>query len=77
MRYWKRVNNTGKTTAVEGYSHSLDIEGAIEITQGEYDEFIASLPVIEPEPVRDLAYEIDDLKARVGKLEGKSIAVIE
>ena len=30
---------------------------------------------IEPEPSRDLAAEIDDLKARIGKLEGGKLNV--
>ena len=69
MKYWKRINANGITTTVESYSHNLDIKGAIEITIVEYDEFIASLPVIEPEPVRDLAAEIDELKARIDNLK--------
>lgn len=71
MRYWKRIDENGNTTTVESYSHDLDIKGAIEISEAEFNEFIASLPPVEPKPVRDLAAEIDDLKARVGKLEGK------
>ena len=69
MRYWKRVNTQGKTTTVESYSHDLDIEGAVEIMEQEFQEFIASLPEIVPEPVRDLAAEIDDLMARIERLE--------
>jgi len=52
MRYWKRVDEQGNTTTVESYSHSLDVEGAIEITQQEHDDFIASIPKPEPEPPR-------------------------
>ena len=62
-RYWKRVNSEGLTTGVECYSHDLDVEGAIEITKEEYDEFITSLP--EPESVRDPLAEIDNLKAKL------------
>lgn len=62
MRYWKRVDTDGNITTVESYSHDLDVEGAIEITKEEYDEFIASLPIVKPEPVRDLPAEIDNLK---------------
>ncbi len=65
MRYWKRVDKDNKTTTVESYSHDLDIKGAIEITKGEYDEFMASSPIVEPEPVRDLEAEIDEIKARL------------
>lgn len=50
MRYWKRTNPDGTTNTVESYSHNLDVEGAIEITKQEFDDFIASIPVPEPEP---------------------------
>jgi len=69
MRYWKRVDKKGNTTTVESYSHDLDVEGAIEISKDEYDAYIASLPPPVVEPTRDLAAEIDDLKARVKELE--------
>ena len=72
MRYWKKVNQDNKTNAVESYSHDLDIEGAIEITETEFKAYIASLPIVEPEPIRDLASEIDSLKSRIEKLEVKS-----
>ena len=48
MRYWKRVDATGNTTTVESYSHDLPIEGAIEITEAEFNAYLASLPVIPP-----------------------------
>jgi hypothetical protein len=48
MRYWKRVDSTGKTTTVESYSHNLDIPGAVEISKDEFDAFIASLPQVDP-----------------------------
>lgn len=69
MRYWARKDKAGKITTVESYSHDLEVEGAIEITKEEYDAYIASLPVVEPEPVRDLAKEIDEIKARMAALE--------
>lgn len=71
MRYWKRIDSEGNTTTVESYSHNLDVEGAIEISKQEFDNYLASLPVIEPEPKRDLTTEIDNLKVRVEKLEKK------
>ena len=71
MRYWKRVDKDGNTTTVESYSHNLDVEGALEITKKEYDEYIASLPIPEPEPVRDLEAEIDEIKAEIDKLKKK------
>lgn len=49
MRYWKRVQG-GITTAVESYSHDLDVEGAIEIDKAEFDAYIASLPPVAIEP---------------------------
>ena len=63
MKYWKRVDGEGKTTTVESYSHNLEIEGAVEITEGEFSAFIASLPP-PPEPalMRD---KFDDLIAKL------------
>ena len=52
MRFWKRVDINNKTTTVESYSHNLDVEGAVEITEAEFNGFIASLPVVIPEPPR-------------------------
>ena len=69
MRYWKRVNTEGKITAVESYSHDFDVDDAIEIDKAEFDAFITSLPVIKPEPTRDLATEVDALKVRIENLE--------
>ena len=69
MRYWKRINAKGKITAVESYSHDLDVEGVVEITKKQYNEFIASLPVIEPELERDDSAEIDKLWEEVRKLK--------
>ncbi len=43
MRYWKRLNSDGTTNTVESYSHGMEIEGAIEITEGEFNAFTASL----------------------------------
>ena len=71
MRYWKRVDTQGNTTTVESYSHDLDIDGAIEITKKEFNDYITSLPVPIPQPVRDLAKEIDELIAKVTELEKK------
>ncbi len=67
MRYWKRLNPDKTTLAVESYSHSLDIEGAIEISEQEFNDYLASLPATESQPPRDLATEIDELKARLNK----------
>ena len=71
MRYWKRVDGTGKTTTVESYSHELEVEGAIEIDKAEHDEYTASVPKTIPEPVRDLATEIDELKAEIAIIKAR------
>ena len=63
MRYWKRVNQNNETTTVESYSHNKEVEGATEIDEAEYKNYIASLPVL---PRRDLLQEeIDDIKAKL------------
>lgn len=69
MRYWKRLKD-GKTNTVESYSHDLDVEGAIAISQMEFKNYIDSLPKPKLVPMRELVAEIDDLKAKVAKLEG-------
>jgi len=71
MRYWKRINLDGTIRTVESYSHNLDIEGAIEITKDEFDAYIAPKLIQVPKPNRDIATEIDNLKARIEKLERK------
>jgi hypothetical protein len=68
MRYWKRVK-AGKTTTVESYSHNLDIPGAKEITEQEYNDFIASLPEPVMEPPIDVRQEIANIKARLDTIE--------
>ena len=69
MRYYKRIDSTGKTTTVESYSHDLDIGGAVEIDKTEFDAYLSSLPKPVPVPSRDFLKEIDELKMRVEKLE--------
>jgi len=64
MRFWKRVDKDGNTITVESYSHSLDIIGAIEIDEKEFDAYIASLPPII-RPVR----ELELLARRVSAIE--------
>ncbi len=44
MRYWKRVDANWNITTVESYSHDLNVAGAIEISQDEFDTFIRNLP---------------------------------
>lgn len=63
--YFKKIEN-GIITSVESKSVNVASPFFIEATQAEYDDFIASLPPPEPpEPVRDLAAEIDEIKARM------------
>ena len=62
MRYWKRFNPDDSTRTVESYSYDLPIDGATEIDKVEFDAFIASLLVVEPEPPRDSLKELDNLK---------------
>jgi hypothetical protein len=44
MRYFKRIDANGKTTAVESYSHTLPVAGAVEIDKAEYNNFIIAMP---------------------------------
>ena len=68
MYYYKLVEDE-KITSVESKSVNVASPNFVEATKGEYDTFMASLPVIEPEPQRDLAKEIDELKAHLDSLE--------
>lgn len=54
MTYWKRIDSKGNITTVESYDHNLDVIGAIEITESEYQAFIDSLPKPEVINYRDL-----------------------
>ncbi len=65
MKYWKRIDAQGKTTTVESYSFDLPINGAVEIDKTEFDAYIASLPPPVIKPPRDLAAELDNLKAEL------------
>jgi len=60
MRYFARLNAEGKTTAVESYSHGLEVAGAVEIPWSEYQDFINNLPV--PVPVERKPTVEDRLK---------------
>jgi len=71
MRYWKRIKQDGLTTTVESYSHDLDITGAVEITEQEFNDYIASLPKPIPVPARDLVAEIDQIKADIEVIKTK------
>ena len=49
MYYYKQVKD-GTITSVEAKSRDATSPSFIKATKAEYDSFIASLPVIEPEP---------------------------
>jgi len=72
MQYWKKLNPDGTILRVESHSYPHVVPDATEITKEEFEKYIASLPVIEPE-VRDLATEIDELKAIVDEIKNKKI----
>lgn len=65
------------TTTVESHSYPHIVPDAVKITKEEYDAFIASLPVIEPELVRDLATEIDGIKAKIADYDTLKAKVAE
>ena len=69
MYYYKQVKD-GKITSGEAKNLDAISPNFVKATKAEYNEFIASLPVVEPEPVRDLGAEIDGLKAEIDKLKG-------
>ena len=63
MKYYKRVDEQGKTTTVESYSYDFDIPGAIEINKAVFDAYLDTLPAPVIVTPRDLGKEIDNLKA--------------
>lgn len=67
MFYYKRITNE-QIVSVEAKSRASTSPHFIEATRAEYDSFIASLPVIEPEPVRDAFAEIDKINEKLGFL---------
>ena len=68
MYYYKQTKD-GKIVSVEAKSIDSVSPQFVNATLGEYDTFIASLPVVVPEPVRDYGAEIDVLKAKIAVLE--------
>jgi len=62
MKYWKLLNSDGTTNSVESHSYPHKVPDATQITKEEYVEFIASIPVVEPEPVRNPLAEIDEIR---------------
>ena len=65
MRYWKRLNPDNSINTVEGYSHDLDIPGAKEISQADFDTFIRNLPPVVTPSMRDALAEVDSLRAQL------------
>lgn len=70
MYYYKQVKDDD-IVSVEAKSLDATSPNFVKATKAEYDEFIASLPVVEPEPVRDYGAEIDEIKADQDTLKGK------
>lgn len=70
MFYYKQIKD-GKIISVEAKSNDTTSPNFVEATKAEYEEFIASLPINEPKPHRDLGAEIDELKAEIEKLKSK------
>ncbi len=50
MYYYKQIND-GEIVSVEAKNLDAVSPGFVEATKAEYDEFLASLPVIEPNPL--------------------------
>ena len=69
MKYYKRIDATGKTTTVESYSHDKPVAGAVEIDQKEYDTFMAALPT--PAPALNIREELSKIKADITAINAK------
>ena len=71
LRYWKRINKDG-TATVESYSHNSEIAEAVEITEQDFNEFVATLPIETlPEPSMSVTDQLQDIKQRVANLEAR------
>lgn len=57
MRYWKRTKPDGTIRTVESYSHDDDVEGAIEITEIEFQAYLAALPPAPIDPIEERRQE--------------------
>lgn len=69
MYYYKQIKD-GKIISVEAKSVDIASSNFIKTTKTAYDTFVASLP--EPPlrpPQRNALAEIDEIKARLSKLE--------
>jgi len=67
MEYYKQVKD-GNIVSVEAKSKDATSLNFVKATEVEYDEFIASLPVIEPKPVRDYGAEINEINEKLDLL---------
>ena len=68
MYYYKQVKD-GEIASVEAKTVNVTSPNFVKATKAEYDGYIASLPTPIPEPVRDLAAEMDELKARLDDIK--------
>ncbi len=67
MYYYKQIK-LGKIVSVESKNRDSVSPHFIKATKTEYDGYLASLPPpLAPESKRDLAAEVDELKARLNK----------
>jgi len=62
------MDSTGKTRVVESYSHDIPIEGATEIGEIEFNQYLASLPESE-RPESQIQKEWKKAKTIEKKLE--------
>uniref|UniRef100_A0A6M3LEK6 Uncharacterized protein n=1 Tax=viral metagenome TaxID=1070528 RepID=A0A6M3LEK6_9ZZZZ len=69
MYYYKQVKD-GKIVSVESKSVNVASPDFIKATKTECDNFTGSLPEPVKVPTRDLAAEIDELKAEIKILKG-------
>ena len=80
MFYYKQVKD-GKIVSVEAKNVDSTSPHFVRATKAAYNDYIASLPPppspLPPEPVRDLAAEIDGLKTRLDELEAKKQLELE
>ena len=67
MYYYKQLKD-GNIISVEAKSNDATSPHFVKATKAQYDKFIASLPVVEPEPGRDLAAEIDEIRTGQDKI---------
>jgi len=66
-RYWARFDDDGNIRTVESYSHDLDVVGAIEITEADFDGYLETLP--EPEALPSLQAEIEALWKAIDEIK--------